>query len=66
MNALTATNAEEGAEGELIYFQHQGEDRQQERSGGRTLELDPENYGSGTRRQRERERERQYERGWKR
>lgn len=45
---------------------HQGEDQQQERSGGRTLELDPEDYGSGARRQREREQERQYDRGWER
>ena len=46
--------------------QHHGEDRQQERSGGRTLELDQEDYGSGARRQQERERERHYDRGWER
>ncbi len=52
-----------GRELGLYQEQHQGEDRQQERSGGQTLELDQEDYGSGARRQLERERERHYERG---
>ncbi|CAM3522950.1 Relaxase [Deinococcus saxicola] len=51
-----------GRELGLHQDQHQGEDRQ-ERSGGRTLELDPEDYGSRARRQLERERERHYDRG---
>ncbi|MFK7602193.1 hypothetical protein ACI3L1_08280 [Deinococcus sp. SM5_A1] len=64
----TDTTLRRGAEGDLVHFQHQGEDQQQEHSGGRTLELelDPEDYGSGARRQQERERERHYDRGWER
>jgi hypothetical protein len=47
---------------ELGLHQDQGHEREQ-RGQERTLALDPEDYGSGARRQRERERERHYDRG---
>ncbi len=77
----TDTTLRRGMEGDLVHFQHQAyeveqhlgrelgihheQGHEQERRGGQTLELDPEDYGSGAKRQREweREHERQQYRG---